>query len=380
MRRFTQLPEWWTYGLLFPLAVLNCWLALLVFEYFRALITVLVIATVLSFLLNYPVRFLRGYGMKRDRAVLWVLCLTLLVAVVLAVTLAPILLNQLTEFATRLPTWIVSGTEQIEAFHKWAENRNLPIDVRGLTPKLSDRISTQLQSLIGEILKLGLGAADGIVNFLLTIVLTFYLLLHGDRLWEGLFQWFPSKNSVQLRELLARSFHNYFVGQATLASLMGFSMTVAFLILRVPFGLLFGLGVGVMTIIPFGTPLSICIVSLLIALNNFWLGVTVLAVATVIDQIIENGIAPRLLGGFIGLNPVWILVSLLVGVKVAGVAGLLVAVPMAGFIKNTVDALGISANKSKESASASSVGGGGEGDGPGARERQSETGGKNENL
>jgi len=348
MRPFTKLPQWWTYGLLFPLAILNCWLALLVFEYFRALITVLVIATVLSFLLDYPVRFLRKYGMKRDRAVLSVLFVTLFVLVVLGVTLAPILLNQLTELATRLPTWIVSGTEQIETFNKWAENRNLRIDISGLTTQLSDRLSAQLQSLTGEILRFGLGAADSILNFLLTIVLTFYLLLHGDQVWEGLFKWFPPKLSVQLRKLLPQSFHNYFVGQAILASLMGVSMTVAFLVLRVPFGLLFGLGVGLMTLIPFGAPFSIWIVSLLITLNNFWLGVTVLAVATVVDQVIENAVAPRLIGSFIGLNPVWILVSLLVGIKVGGVAGLLVAVPMAGFIKNVVDSLENSRNQSKE--------------------------------
>lgn len=348
MRLFTKLPQWWTYGLLFPLAILNCWLALLVFEYFRALITVLVIATVLSFLLDYPVRFLRKYGMKRDRAVLSVLFVTLFVLVVLGVTLAPILLNQLTELATRLPTWIVSGTEQIETFTKWAENRNLRIDISGLTTQLSDRLSAQLQSLTGEILKFGLGAADSILNFLLTIVLTFYLLLHGSQVWEGLFKWFPPKLSVQLRKLLPQSFHNYFVGQAILASMMGISMTIAFLVLRVPFGLLFGLGVGVMTLIPFGAPFSIWVVSLLISLNNFWLGVTVLVVATVIDQVIENAVAPRLIGSFIGLNPVWILVSLLVGIKVGGVAGLLVAVPMAGFIKNAVDSLETSRNESKE--------------------------------
>lgn len=332
----------------FPLTVLNCWLALLVFDYFRALITVLVVATVFSFLLDYPVRFLRRYGLKRDRAVLSVLFVTLLVLVVLTITLAPILLTQVTELATRLPTWIVSGTQQIEAFNKWVENRNFRIDITALTAQLNDRLSAQLQFLTGEILKFGLGAADSAVNFLLTIVLTFYLLLHGDRLWEGLFKWLPSKLSLQLRLLLARSFHNYFVGQATLAGLMGVSMTVAFLILQVPFGLLFGLGVGVMTMIPFGAPFSICIVSLLITLNNFWLGVTVLVVATIIDQVIESGIAPRLLGGFIGLNPVWILVSLLIGVKVAGLAGLIIAVPMAGFIKNAVDTWEISRHKSME--------------------------------
>ena len=57
--------------------------------------------------------------------------------------------------------------------------------------------------------------------------------------------------------------------------------------------------------------------------------------AIILEQIIENGIAPRLLGGFTGLNPVWILVSLLIGTKVGGILGLLIAVPIAGFIKST---------------------------------------------
>ncbi|NJO93929.1 MAG: AI-2E family transporter [Hydrococcus sp. RM1_1_31] len=65
-------------------------------------------------------------------------------------------------------------------------------------------------------------------------------------------------------------------------------------------------------------------------------GVKVLGVAFVIQQAIENGIAPRLLGGFTGLNPVWILVALLVGIQVAGILGLLLAVPMAGVIKGIV--------------------------------------------
>ncbi|EDX77109.1 hypothetical protein MC7420_246 [Coleofasciculus chthonoplastes PCC 7420] len=60
-----------------------------------------------------------------------------------------------------------------------------------------------------------------------------------------------------------------------------------------------------------------------------------LVVAIIIEQIIENVIAPRLLGGFTGLNPVWLLVSLLIGAKIGGVVGLLIAVPMAGFIKST---------------------------------------------
>jgi predicted PurR-regulated permease PerM len=65
--------------------------------------------------------------------------------------------------------------------------------------------------------------------------------------------------------------------------------------------------------------------------------VKVLATAVVIDQLIDQAIAPRLLGKFTGLRPIWVLIALLVGTNVAGVLGLLIAVPVAGFIKDTAD-------------------------------------------
>ena len=77
--------------------------------------------------------------------------------------------------------------------------------------------------------------------------------------------------------------------------------------------------------------------SLLLALQNFWLGVKVLLIAIVVNQVIENLLAPRILGELTGLNPVWMLISLDLGIKLGGVLGLVVAVPIASFIKATAD-------------------------------------------
>jgi predicted PurR-regulated permease PerM len=79
------------------------------------------------------------------------------------------------------------------------------------------------------------------------------------------------------------------------------------------------------------------VITLLIASHDFWLGVKVLVVAFVVDQVIDQAIAPRLLGSFTGLRPVWVLISLVVGTYVGGLLGLVVAVPLAGFIKSTAD-------------------------------------------
>jgi predicted PurR-regulated permease PerM len=110
-----------------------------------------------------------------------------------------------------------------------------------------------------------------------------------------------------------------------------------FLLLQIPFGLLFGLTIGFASLIPFGGTITVIVISSLLALQNIWLGLKVLLVAIVVGQIIDNAIAPRLMSGMTGLNPAVVFISVLTGSQVAGLLGLLLAVPMAGFIKRIAD-------------------------------------------
>jgi predicted PurR-regulated permease PerM len=99
------------------------------------------------------------------------------------------------------------------------------------------------------------------------------------------------------------------------------------------------LTIGFASLIPFGGTFTIIIISSLLALQNIWLGLKVLLVAIFVGQIIENAIAPRLMSGMTGLNPAVVFISVLTGSQVGGLLGLLLAVPIAGFIKRIADAL-----------------------------------------
>jgi predicted PurR-regulated permease PerM len=176
-----------------------------------------------------------------------------------------------------------------------------------------------------------------VLNVFLTVVLTIYLVLNGERLWDGIFQWFPLHVGSQVRQLLREDFQNYSIGQAILSALLAVILILVFLALRVPLALLFGLVIGFFSLFPFGTGVGIAIVSLLVGLQNFWLGIEVLATAVMIDQVNSNFVAPRLMGNLTGLNPVWVVVSLLLGTKLGGLLGLLVAIPIASFIKDVAD-------------------------------------------
>ena len=339
MKFFTSLPRWFLWGLVLPLIILNGWALLLLLNYFQGAIAIFLTAMLLAFVLNYPVRLLQRLKISRNLAVLIVLLVAIALLAIFGVTVVPALISQVNELANRLPTWIDSGSEQLQIFQTWAASHQISIDVSKLITQLEARLSNQLQTLSATVLNFLLDAIGSILNLVLTIVLTFYLLLHGEKLWNGIFQWFPSQIGAQIRQALRQNFQNYFIGQITLALLMGVSMTTAFVIIQLPFGLLFGLAVGLMALFPFGAAFGITVVSLLTALKSFWLGLKVLVMATIIDQAIENGIAPQLMGGFTGLNPVWILLSLLVGVKVGGLLVLVLAGPLSSSLKSIVDML-----------------------------------------
>ncbi|SKB11630.1 conserved membrane hypothetical protein [Planktothrix sp. PCC 11201] len=322
-----------------PALVLNGWLLLLTLEYFKSIINIFVTATLLSFLLDYPVQRLQRYGFKRTIAILGVLLITLIIFIILGITLIPMILQQFNTLIERLPSWIESGIQQVKTLESWAMSRHIPVNIGGVTSQLLEKLSSQVQSLGGDVIGGVLTVFGRVLDLVITVAMTFYLLLHGDQLWDDLYKLFPVRIRTPIRLALKKNFKNYLIGQASVASLIGILMTLAFVIIQVPFGLLFGMVIGVMALFPFGASLGIGLICFLVALNSIWLGVKVLITAIIVDQIIENGIAPRLLGGFTGLNPVLILLSLLIGARIAGFLGLIIAVPLASFIKSLITIL-----------------------------------------
>lgn len=336
----TVLPDSWSCWLkarlALPLLVLNGWVLLQLLQYFDPLLTIFVLAAVLAFVLNYPVRFLQQRGIPRSYAVLLVLLVGLLLLAALGVTLIPALITQATEIATLFPDWLSAASQKLQWLEDWAVSHQLPINLSHALEQLPDRLPSEFQAIADQGWTLALDAVDSLTDVLLTGVLTFYLLLDGKRVWDGIFQRLPLRNSEQLRRSLQEDFHAYFAGQLILGLLMGVTLSLAFLILKVPYSLLLGLGIGIMTLIPFGDTVSFIVLGLILATQDVGLGIRTLIVGLVIDQTVDQAIAPRVLGGFTGLKPIWVLIALLLGTKIAGLAGLLTAVPLASFVKTVL--------------------------------------------
>jgi predicted PurR-regulated permease PerM len=325
-------------GLLLPILFLNGWLLAIVIDRLHPFVSNALVAILIAFILDYPILFLQRHGFRRTWAIATVFLGSATVITLLAISLVPLVAAELRDLILNLPRWVDLATARLASLETWVNTNELPIEIdlnNALTATIS-RLSLVLQSLSGQLLTLLTRALNSLFDFLTINVLAIFLILGGEQVWDGIFSRVPSRWHFT-RSLLRQTFQDYFIGQAILASLQSVVMIVLFAILNVPYALLFGLTIGLTTLIPYAGAVSTITVAIILAFNSPALALKVAIVSIIIGQIIDNVIAPRIVGEATGLNPVWPIVALLIGAKVAGFLGLLLAVPTASFIKRLID-------------------------------------------
>ncbi|MBV9386130.1 MAG: AI-2E family transporter, partial [Chroococcidiopsidaceae cyanobacterium CP_BM_ER_R8_30] len=234
--------------------------------------------------------------------------------------------------------WLEAGQKNLLRFDLWAKAHHLPLALTGLSNQINTRIGGSVQSLADQAVGFALGTLNGLLDLVLVVVLAFYMLLYGASVWQGLINLLPPHIGISLNTSLQLSFQNFFISQLMLGLFMVVTLTPIFIFLKVGFALLFSLLIGLGELIPFvGATLGISLVTLLVLIQSWRLALLVAISAIIMQQIKDNLIAPRLMGNFIGLNPIWIFISLLLGAEIAGFLGVIVAVPIAGTIKGTIE-------------------------------------------
>jgi predicted PurR-regulated permease PerM len=333
------IPFWLKFCLIFPLFFLNGWLGLLLLGYLQPLTSLLVTAIILAFLLNFPIQLLQKRGIQRLVSVSIVLTVALLVLGILGLTLVPLIIEQLSGLVASLPSLIDSGTEQLAVIQKWAIAQKLPANFGEVAEREIQQLSGLLQATSSQLLSFILGTINSLINIFLLLVLTIFMVLNGERSWEGIFSWLPLDWRQPLQLSLQQTFQSYFAAQALLAGILSLTQTIIFVVLGVPYAVLFGVSIGLTTLIPYASTVMVVVVSGLVALQDFTLGLKVLASAIMIGLINDNVVSPRLVGSSIGLNPIWLIIALFIGGKVSGVLGLVIAVPIASVIKRMTDVM-----------------------------------------
>lgn len=177
------------------------------------------------------------------------------------------------------------------------------------------------------------------VELVLVPILTFYLLLDREKLRDGLLYYFPVKNKEKMKHIMQQmnaTLDGYVRGQVLLCGIMTLVSTVFFYLLGIDFALLCGLFAGVTKAVPivgsiFGAVLP-CVLALLEPHSAR--KILYILIFFVVVYLVENKVLlPKIMEYYVHLHPVSVIVSLLIGGKLAGILGMFVAVPAAALVK-----------------------------------------------
>lgn len=322
------------------LILVTGWFTVKTFSYFGELISIVLTAALIAFLLNYAVIALKIVIPRALAAVLVYLGAAVLVGFIVLILL-PIVINQGGQLIDRLPDIIAEGEEKLNYFQIWSAEHHLPFNVEILTSQTLANIQEKAEAITSKSFDIVLGTFNWLVDFILIVVLSFYMIIDGENLWCSATCFFVPKIQIGLTKTLRKNLQLFVAGQILLGLFMATSLTITFSLLQVPFFLFFAVFIGFMEIIPFvGATLGIGAVVIVVSFIDLWLASQILVLSVAIQQIKDNLIAPRILGNLTGVSPVIIFVGLLLGARIGGLLGVILAVPLTGVVKSLIEILG----------------------------------------
>ena len=316
----------------FLLFFLSGWASILLLEYFENVIAIFSFAAILAFLLSYPVQWLQKY-LPRHAAVAIVFLISLVLIVALTITVGLSLVSQAQQLINSITAFLNSLIPLVENLEIFLRNRNIIVDLNAIQQQLQNQILSGLSVGLTYSFSTIQIFFTNFLNLILIAVVSFFMLLDGQRLWGLILKSVPKNRRARFELIVKRKFSGFVQGQLILMLFLMTSSFIVFLLLNVPFPLILAAIVGVFDAIPgIGATLGVGIIFLIVLSQNVWLALKVLAACIILQQIQDNLISPRVMQGSLNVNPVVIFFALLVGARVAGLLGVFLAIPIASVI------------------------------------------------
>ena len=296
-----------------------------------------VLGAALAYLTDPLADRLERAGLSRLLATVVITAGSLGAAVLALVLIIPTLIDQVRSAIASAPAYV-----------EWLRGvaaANLPSlsdqdsALRGAMESLRARAEGWSVAVLKGLWSGGLAVIDFVALVVITPVVAFYLLYDWDRMVAAVDGCLPRQHRDTIHRLageLDRVLAGFVRGQLMVCALLGTFYAVALSLIGLQFGLLIGAFAGLISFIPFVGSILGGLLSIGVAVVQFWgepWMIAAVAVVFVAGQAVEgNFLTPKLVGGRIGLHPVWLIFALSAFGALFGFVGLLIAVPAAAGI------------------------------------------------
>jgi len=338
-------PRWTTSAKLLVALTVTALAAALVIR-FQGVLQLLIIAGILTFLMVPIIRLFHRHAHLSWRLSTHLVYFFLLLVILTVSTAAGLALIQQAQalfmtvqaFLVSLPDLLQAASQQVIALGPWR------IDLSQFDlATMAEEALTSLRPLLGQASGLLTSVAAGAFGYLgrgvFVLAASYFLALDQPRLhaaWERLALPGYEDDMARLRRALDSIWSAFLRGQVILAFVVGLIVWISLTILGVRYAGALGLLAGLLEFMPILGPIAAGSVTTVVALlqgTNGW-GLTpagfallVVAVFTLIQQLENNLLVPRILGDSLNMRPVIVLVAAIIGASLAGILGLLLSAP-----------------------------------------------------
>jgi predicted PurR-regulated permease PerM len=301
----------------------------------RQVLTWILVAVFLAMALNPAVEALQRRGLSHRGAATAVTFLLAIGTIVAGGSLfIPTLVDEATGFAESLPDYVRDISEGRGPLGELSERYELEQRVRDA---VEEGGAGGLLGFSGT----ALAITESVITFIVAVVtiafMTFFMLLEGPRWMERFYALLPEGSRDRWRAIgrdIYRTVGGYVTGNLLISVIAGVSSTIVLLIMDVPYAVALGLLVAILDLIPLaGATLAAIILTAVAFLTSIPAGIVVLAFMIVYQQIENHVLQPLVYSRTVQLSPLAILISVLIGAKIAGILGALAAIPVAGTIQ-----------------------------------------------
>ena len=299
-----------------------------VYGFLKAVFAPFIIAMIISYVLNPVVTLLAGRRVPRSVAVLIIYAVFAAAVAVILLNAIPMIIEQVEQLNRHAPELTMRARNLMDQV---SNHSFLPESVRNAI----DRSLVELERRIAESALAFMNNIGSMLNavFVAFIIpfLAFYILKDLDAFERAIINFVPRSRRqgvIRLFKDIDEALGNYIRGQFIVCAIVGLLAYIGYWLIGLPYPLLLATFVAVTNVIPYLGPFIGAAPALLVASTVSLKMVLFTALVNTFCQIVEgNVISPQVVGRSLHMHPLTIIFALLAGGEIAGLIGMILAVP-----------------------------------------------------
>lgn len=293
------------------------------------ILIIVFVAVIIAAAINGPVSWLQRHKVPRLLGVVFIYLLLLLLLALIVSLIFPPLAEQIKQLDTYFPEFMEKIGLSVQ---EWWGKYKLEGNLQTLLDTVGNKLDQAASSVFGTIIDL----FGGLISAMIILVISFYLAVQEKGAKRFLVSLTPNEHQSYVSDLIERiesKIGGWLRGQLLLMFIIGCLTYIGLYFLGIKYALTLALVAALLEIIPYIGPILAAIPAVILAfLQAPFLALLVILLYIVIQQIENYLIVPQVMKRAVGLNPVVIIIVMLIGAKLAGLLGIILAVPLAAAV------------------------------------------------